>query len=114
MANVEKKLFNNFMKFINEQEVEPYEVCSFIYSLLNNADDFWKNVEPAKENGREANVPVNVRTHIIVLRGNGATKAEVEKEVYHRTNRTFEYSSSHCRDYNTNQLEEILSFWDFV
>ena len=31
---MEKKLLDNFNKFINEQEVEAYEVCLFIHSLL--------------------------------------------------------------------------------
>lgn len=31
---MEKKLLDNFNKFINEQEVEAYEVCLFIKSLL--------------------------------------------------------------------------------
>lgn len=31
---MEKKLLDNFNKFINEQDVEAYEVCLFIHSLL--------------------------------------------------------------------------------
>lgn len=30
-----KKLLQNFNKFINAQEVEPDEVCMFIHSLLS-------------------------------------------------------------------------------
>lgn len=34
MEHTRETLFNNFNKFIDEQDVEPYEVCTFIYSLL--------------------------------------------------------------------------------
>lgn len=34
MNNVRDELFNNFNEFINNQCVEPDEVCIFIYSLL--------------------------------------------------------------------------------
>ncbi len=33
--DIRKKLFDNFNKFIVEQDTDPYEVCLFIHSLLS-------------------------------------------------------------------------------
>lgn len=35
--DVKKNLFDNFNEFINKQDVEPFEVCKFIYSLLKES-----------------------------------------------------------------------------
>ena len=32
---LKEKIFKNFNEFINSQEVDPDEVCMFIYSLLS-------------------------------------------------------------------------------
>ena len=32
--DIRKKMFDGFNKFINEYDVDPYEVCMFIHSLL--------------------------------------------------------------------------------
>lgn len=34
MATIRDELFNNFNEFINNQCIEPVEVCIFIHSLL--------------------------------------------------------------------------------
>ena len=38
MDSIKKKLFNNFVKFINEQDADSEEVCMFIYSLLHESN----------------------------------------------------------------------------
>lgn len=32
--NTRKEIFDNFNKFINEQNAEPFEVCQFITQIL--------------------------------------------------------------------------------
>lgn len=38
MKESRRKIFDNFNDFINNQDVEPDEVCMFVYSILKEND----------------------------------------------------------------------------